>query len=169
MPAQGGGCWSGYAFTYADNYGTLVVPTYPAPGFSTCGAPCVLKITGNLVAVSGSNLSYAGLGFDLGQPAGSTTNQTVTPKGSGLTFNFANSAATGVVLRANLTDGSTTWCTDVSSSPAVVPYSTFHVNCFSNPPGAAYAKEPINAIQMTLVGGPTSSAINLTLTSVTEN
>ena len=53
--------------------------------------------------------------FDLGQPAGSTTNQTVTPKGSGLTFNFANSAATGVVLRANLTDGSTTWCTDVSS------------------------------------------------------
>ena len=43
------------------------------------------------------------------------------------------------------------------------------MNCFSNPPGAAYAKQPINAIQMTLVGGPTSSAINLTLTSVTEN
>ncbi len=117
--------------------------------FSTCGTPCMLKMTGNIVAVTGSMYSYAGLGFNLGQtPAGGTTNTPVTPKGNGLTFNFSNTTTgTGLVLRAQLTNGTLTWCTNITTSPAVIPYSSFKVACYDAAPGAAYAKEPITQIR----------------------
>ena len=139
--------------------------------FSTCGTPCMLKMTGNIVAVAGSMYSYAGLGFNLGQtPAGGTTNTPVTPKGTGLTFNFSNTTTgTGLVLRAQVTNGTLTWCTNITTSPAVIPYSSFKVACYDPTPGAAYAKEPITQIQLNLAGGTTAGAINITLNSVTEN
>ena len=167
MPVTQGGCWTGYPFTYADTYGTMALPA----SFATCGAGCMLKLTGNIVPVAAPNYSYAGLGFNLGQtPAGGTTNTPVTPKGTGLTFNFTNATTgTGLVLRAQLTNGTTTWCTNITTSPAVVPYSSFTVNCFNTPPGAAYAKEPITQIQMNLAGGTTAGTMNITLNSVTEN
>jgi hypothetical protein len=167
MPVTQSGCWSGYPFTYADTYGTTAMPM----SFATCGMPCMLKLTGNIVPVAAPNYSYAGLGFNLGQtPAGGTTNTPVTPKGTGLTFNFANTTTgTGLVLRAQLTNGTTTWCTNITSSPAVVPYSSFTVNCYNTPPGMAYAKEPITQIQLNLAGGTTAGTMNITLNSVTEN
>jgi hypothetical protein len=168
MPVQGGNCWSGYPYTYADTFGTAVMPMSPTPGFSTCGAGCMLKMTGNIVAVAGMNYSYAGMGFNLGQTSSGSTNTPVAPRGSGLTFNFANTTGGGVVLRAQVTNGTSTWCTDITTSPAVIPYSSFHVACYNTPPGAAYAKEPITAIEMNLAGGTMAGAINLTLTSVTE-
>jgi hypothetical protein len=131
----------------------------------------MLRMTGTLVAVSGSMYSYAGMGFNLGQtPAGGPTNTPVTPRGSGLVINFTNSTTgTGVVLRAQVTDGPTnTWCTTVTTSPASIPYSSFRKACYDAAPGAAYNKEPINAIQLNLAGGTTSGAINLTINSVTE-
>ncbi len=101
----------------------------------------MLRMTGNIVAVSGSNYSYAGMGFNLGQPLGGTTNTPVTPRGTGLTFNFSNaSTGTGLVLRAQVTNGTTTWCTNITSSPAVVPYSSFTVNCYNTPPGMRLRK-----------------------------
>ena len=62
-----------------------------------------------------------------------------------------------------------TWCTNVTTSPAVIPYSSFKVACYDAAPGAAYAKEPITQIQLNLAGGTTAGAINITLNSVTEN
>jgi hypothetical protein len=127
-------------------------------------------MTGMIGAVSGTVYPYAGIGFSLGQTlTGGTANPPVTPKGSGLTFNFANSTSAGVVLRAQITNGTTTWCTDVTASPANIPYGTFKVNCYNSPPGAAYAKEPINQIQLNLAGGTAAGTINLTWMSVTEN
>jgi hypothetical protein len=165
MPVQGGACWSGYPYTYADAFGSMVMPA-PMAAFTTA----MLKLTGNIAAVSGTMYSYAGIGFSLGQTAGGTTNTPMTPKGSGLTFNFANSTTgAGVVLRAQVTNGTSTWCTDITGSTANIPYSSFHVSCYNTPPGAAYAKEPITAIEMNLAGGTAPGTINLTLTSVTEN
>ncbi len=167
MPVTQSGCWSGYPFTYADTYGTTAMPM----SFATCGMPCMLKLTGNIVPVAMPNYSFAGLGFNLGQtPAGGTTNTPVTPKGTGLTFNFSNTTTgTGLVLRAQITNGTTTWCTNITSSPAVVPYSSFTVACYNTPPGMAYAKEPITQIQLNLAGGTTAGTMNITLNSVTEN
>jgi hypothetical protein len=166
MPVSGGGCWTGYPFTYADMYGTMVMPT----SFAACGAGCMLRMTGSIVAVSGTMYSYAGMGFNLGQtPAGGTTNTPVTPRGSGLTFNFSNTTTGGVTLRAQITNGTMTWCTNVTTSPASIPYSSFTVDCYNTPPGAAYAKQPITQIQMNLAGGTAAGTIGVTLMSVTEN
>jgi hypothetical protein len=167
MPVTQSGCWTGYPYTYADTFGSMVMPA----SFSTCGMPCMLKMTGSIVAVSGTMYSYAGMGFNLGQtPAGGTTNTPVTPKGSGLTLTFANSTTgTGVVMRAQVKSASMTWCTNVTTSPAVIPYSSFKVACYDAAPGAAYAKEPINAIELNFAGGTAAGSINVTLTSVTEN
>jgi hypothetical protein len=165
MPVSQGGCWTGYPFTYGDMYGTMVMPM----SFSTCGMPCMLRMTGSIVAVSGTMYSYAGMGFNLGQtPAGGMTNTPVTPRGSGLTFNFANSTTGGVTLRAQVTNGTTTWCTNVTTSPAAVPYSSFKINCYDATPGASYNKEPITQIQLNLAGGMMAGTINVTLNSVTE-
>lgn len=162
MPVQGG-CWSGYPYTYADAFGSMVMPA-PMAAFTTN----MLKETGTIVAVAGSNYSYAGIGFSLGQTATGETPALVTPKGSGLTINFANSTTGGVVLRAQVTNGTVTWCKDVTTSPAVIPYSDFHVTCYG-PVGAAYNKEPIKGIELNLAGGTMAGTINLTITSVTEN
>jgi hypothetical protein len=93
----------------------------------------------------------------------------VTPRGSGLTINFTNgTTGTGVVLRAQVTDGPNTWCTTVTTSPASIPYGSFKKACYDATPGAAYNKEPITQIQLNLAGGTTAGTINLAFTSVTE-
>lgn len=173
MPVKGGACWSGYAYTYADAFGTAVVPMSPTPGFSTCGMPCNLTMTGNIVAVSGSNYSYAGLGFNLGDSAtGGTTHPTVVPTGSGLTIAFSNTTPSSLALRAQITDGTdtNTWCYTVTgSSPVTIPYGSFMQTCYNPTPGPAYAKQPINAIQLQIAGGTAPGALGVTITSVSEN
>ena len=98
MPAKGGACWSGYAYTF-DDATSVVSPVSPTPGFSACGDPCVLTMTGT-VAASGTTYPYVGLAYNLGQSqSGGTTNTAVTPTGSGLTFTFAETAPAGSALR----------------------------------------------------------------------
>lgn len=172
MPAQGGACWSGYAYTYVDSYGSTVMPMSPTPGFSTCGMPCNLTITGMIMAVTGTSYTYEGLGFNLGDTStGGTTHPTVTPKGSGLTIAFANTTPSTLPLRAQISDGTNNWCYTVSgASPVTIPYGSFNTKCYDSPPdGTAYAKNPINTIQLQIAGGTTSGAVNVTISSVTEN
>jgi hypothetical protein len=165
MPAKGGACFSGYPYTYADSYGTMVMPM-PMTAFTTA----MLKLTGSIVAVSGSMYSYAGIGFSVGQTGSGDPPTLVTPKGTGLTVTFTNgTTGTGVALRFQVTNGTTTWCKDVTTSPATVLYTDFHVSCYNATPGAAYAMEPIKGIELNLAGGTAAGTINLTINSVTEN
>ena len=168
MPAKGGACWSGYGYTYGDKYGTTFLPA----DFSACGEPCKLTETGNIVAVSGTMYSFIGLGFNLGDSSsGGTAHPTVTPTGTGLTFTFTDTAPAGTAFRAQITDGTTTWCYTVTgASPVTVPYASFNTMCYDSPPdGTAYAKAPINAIQLQVAGGTAGGAVSITITSVTEN
>ncbi len=171
MPSKAGTCWSGYAYTYVDTYGSTVSPSSPTPGYSACGSPCSLTMTGNILAVTGTNYSFEGLGFGLGQIAGGTANAEVAPSGTGLTIAFANTTPATLPLRAQITDGTTTWCYTVTgASPVTIPYASFNTKCYDTPPdGTAYAKAPINAIQLQIAGGTTAGAVNVTITSVTEN
>jgi len=171
MPSKSGACWSGYAYTYVDTYGSTVSPSSPTPGYSACGSPCNLTMTGNILAVTGTNYSYEGLGFGLGQIAGGTANAEVAPSGTGLTIAFANTTPASLPLRAQITDGTTTWCYTVTGgSPATIPYASFNTKCYDSPPdGTGYAKAPINAIQLQIAGGTAAGAVNVTITSVTEN
>jgi hypothetical protein len=168
MPAKGSACWSGYGYTYADTYGTTFMPA----DFSACGEPCKLTETGNIKAVTGTMYSFIGLGFNLGDSSsGGTVHPTVTPTGTGLTFTFADTAPTGTAFRAQITDGTTTWCYTVTgASPVTVPYGMFNTMCYDTPPdGTAYSKQPINAIQLQVAGGTMGGATSITITSVTEN
>ena len=164
MPAKGGACWSGYPYTYQDAFGTMVMPA-PMAAWTTA----TLKMTGSLAAQSGTMYPYAGVGFSIGQTASGTPGL-MTPTGTGLTFNFANSTTgAGIALRAQVTNGTTTWCKDITTSPVTIMYSDFHVTCYNATPGAAYAKEPIKGIELNLAGGTAAGTINLTITSITEN
>ena len=163
MPVSGG-CFSGYPYTYADSYGSMVMPA-PMAAFTTN----MLKLTGNIVAVSGSNYSYAGIGFSVGQSSGGETPTLVAPKGNGLVFNVTNSTTgAGVAIRVQVTNGTTTWCNTVTSFPATLKYSDFTVNCYT-PGGAAYNKEPIKGIEVNIAGGTAAGTINLQINSITEN
>jgi hypothetical protein len=169
MPAVGGGCWSGYGFVYADKFGSTFMPA----DFTMCGTPCKLGITGTIAAVSGTSYTYEGLGFSLGDPqtGGGTTHPDITPRGSGLTIAFTNTTPATLPLRAQLLDSTgTTWCyTITGASPVTIPYSSFTQECYNTPPGLAYAKNPIDRIELQVAGGTAMGAVDLTITSVTEN
>jgi len=168
MPAVGGGCWTGFASDGGDAGSTIM------PGsFSTCGSPCMLTMTGTLNASNMAN-SYAGysyLGFNVGQDSGGTAVAAVTPKGSGVTVTFTNTSSAPTVrvaLNADST-GTTSWCAAVTTSPATVAYTAFTQQCYNTPTGAAYAKQPIVSVQLSVPGGATSGPVNVTLVSVKEN
>jgi hypothetical protein len=167
MPAVGGGCWTGFASDGGDAGSTIMPGT-----FATCGSPCMLTMTGTLNASTAAN-SYAGysyLGFNIGQDSGGAAVAAVAPKGSGITVTFTNTSAAPVVrvaLNADAT-GTTSWCAPVTTSPATIPYTSFTQACYT-PGGAAYAKQPIMSIQLSVPGGATSGPVNVTLVSVKEN
>jgi hypothetical protein len=167
MPAVGGGCWTGFASDGGDAGSTIM----PGP-FSSCGANCMLTMTGTLNASNAAN-SYAGysyLGFNIGQDSSGGTATAVKPKGSGVTVTFTNTSAAPVIRVALNADaaGTTSWCAPVTSSPATIPYSSFTQACY-NAGGAAYALQPIVSVQLSVPGGATSGPVNVTLVSVKEN
>jgi hypothetical protein len=160
MPVKGGTCWSGYVYTFGDTYGSTFLPATPTS----------LMSMGNIVAVSGSRFSFAGLAFNLGQStSGGSANKLVTPTGSGLTFNYTATYPTGVTLRVQISDGTSTWCATAVNGQAI-PYTTFNTKCYDTPAdGTAYTKQPINSIQLQLAGGTGSGAYTLSISSVVEN
>jgi hypothetical protein len=144
------------------------------PGtFSSCTMPCMLTMTGTLNASTMAN-SYAGysyLGFNIGQDSVGGAATTVTPKGSGITVTYTNTSAAPTVRVALNVDaaGATSYCAAVTSSPATIKYTAFTEQCYNPMPGPAYAKTPIISVQLSVPGGPTSTAVNVTLVSVVEN
>jgi len=164
MPVTGG-CFTGYPYTYADSTSTVM----PAPMASFTTA--MLKLTGTIAANAPPTYTYAGIGFSVAQSSGGEPPATVTPKGNGLVFNVTNSTSgTGVVVRAQVTDGTTPYCKDVTSFPATIAYTDFHATCYANPQGAAYSKTiPIKGIELNIAGGTAAGTINLQINSITEN
>jgi hypothetical protein len=144
--------------------------------YATCGAVCPLTAMGTVTSSTLANnyVVYAGIGFKINQamnamgPDGSVG--LVTPTGSGLTFSFIETTGAGVVLRAEISDGTTRWCHNLGSSPSTITYSSFNTACWDSPPdGTAYSKQPINEIQFIVVPVGSSAAYNVSLTSVVEN
>jgi hypothetical protein len=169
MPASGGACWHGYAYTFHDALGTTT--TSPTT-FAGCGSPCSLAVTGTIGASTAANSygTYAGVGFALNQDVGGTgTSGTVSPHGTGLTVTFDNAFSTAG-LQVVLSDGTNNWCSIVVSSPATILYSAFNTKCYDTPvDGTAYAKQPITGIQLDVPGGAVSMVYGLSLIKVVEN
>jgi hypothetical protein len=174
-PAAGGSCWHGYAYNFADSNGTTISPG-TSMTYATCGTVCPLTAAGTVTASTTANsyAAYAGIGFKINQPASAlgpdTSISSLTPAGSGLTVSFTGTVGSGVVLRAEISDGTTRWCHNLGSSPTTLAYSSFNTACWDTPAdGQAYAKQPINEFQFIVVGGSLSAAYNVSLTGVVEN
>ncbi len=164
-PAVAGACWHGYAFTGSDS-GSALSPL----NFSTCGTPCMLRISGTVgpATLANNYLGYAYLGINLGQDISTTGTPTITPAGSSLTVTFA--ASTGSLpLRAQLTAGSTQYCYAITAaSPITIPYTAFKTECWATT-GTAYAKQPIQNFQLVVPGGATATSVSVTILSIMEN
>ncbi len=164
MPAKNGACWSGYAFAGGDSTSTVM---FPGGGKDFSMSMGRLEISGTVGSATGQNM-YAGnvfFGFNVGQVVGSSTVGTITPTGTSLTITCTGCATP--MMRAELFDNSTTWCANLTSGTAI-PYSSFTQECYSIPPGAAYAKQPISAIEIEIPGASMAATYDLTVLSVTE-
>jgi hypothetical protein len=171
MPASGGGCWRGYAFTFTEtpNCGSTITPK----DFSTCSTTCALMASGMVASATATN-SYCGvvgLGFSINQPPGTSTPATLAPTGNGIKVAFSETA-TALKFRVQLRDDSTStgYCYEVTgTSPVMIPYGMFNTKCYDSPPdGVAYAKTPFTSVQILIAGGAAATAFNMTLTSVSE-
>ena len=166
-PAAGGGCWHGYSFAGGDT-GSTITPK----DFSTCGTPCMLKMSGTVGPATMAN-SYVGvayIGFNLGQDNGATTVPTVTPTGTGVTVTFSATTAT-LPLRAQLSGtGSTFWCFNITgASPQTIPYGMFNTACWDNS-GTAYAKQPITNFELVVPGGAAATpGVSVQISNLKEN
>ena len=158
------GCWHGYAFAGGDT-GSLVMPT----SFATCGAGCQLRVSGTLGPATAAN-NYSGvvyLGFNLNQAAGSSTlGGRVTPTGTSLQVTYTKVSGPTIV-RIQIQSGSTRWCAQLAGSPVNIPYATFNTACWDMT-GSAYAKQPIESVQLVAPGGAAAVPIDMTLVSVKD-
>jgi hypothetical protein len=162
------GCWNGYAYSGGDAGSMLTTPT----SFGTCGMPCMLRVAGTLGPANAANL-YAGvvyLGFNVNQAAGTTTPGVIAPTGTGLQVTYTKTAGPATIRVQIQTAGgasATRWCANLTASPATIPYSMFNTQCWDNL-GTAYAKQPIEAIQLVAPGGEAAQAIDMTFVSVKD-
>jgi hypothetical protein len=157
------GCWNGYASAGGD-VGTMVMPTT----FAACGMGCMLRTSGMLGPANAAN-AYAGfafLGFNVNQPIGTSTFSTIAPTGTSLVITYTKTAGPATI-RVQLQGGATRWCANLMASPATIPYTMFNTACWDNT-GTAYAKQPIDAVQLVAPGGETVQAIDITLVSVKD-
>jgi len=165
MPAKGGACWSGYAFGGGDKSSTV---TFPGGGTDFSKSMGKLELTGTVGSATADNM-YAGnvyFGFNIGQTAGASSSGKVTPTGTGLTITCTG--CTTPMMRAQIGDGTTTWCANLTSGTPIA-YTAFTQQCYNATPGAAYAKAPINSIQISIPGTAMAAPFDLTLMSVVEN
>jgi hypothetical protein len=159
------GCMHGYAFSGGDTGSTLTTPT----SFATCGANCMLRVAGTLGPATEANM-YAGvvyLGFNVNQAAGSTTAMTLVPTGTSLVVTYTKVSGPATI-RVQIQTAATRWCADLTASPATIAYTTFNTTCWAPAMGVAYAKEPIEAIQLVAPGGEAATPIDMTLVSVKD-
>jgi hypothetical protein len=170
-PGASGTCLHGYAFAGGDA-GSTITPK----DFATCGASCMLKMSGSVGAATAAN-NYAGnayLGFSVGQDSSGSAPATIKPKGSSLTVTFTATTG-GLPLRLQLaadTTGAVFWCytiTSPASGSVTVPYAMFNKACWDNS-GAAYANEAFMSLEMSVPGGAmATSGVSVAITGVKEN
>jgi hypothetical protein len=157
------GCWHGHAYAGGDT-GSTIMPQ----SFAMCGANCMLRASGTLGPANAAN-SYAGLmfiGFNIDQPAGSSTVGARAPTGTNLIITYTK-AVGPATLRVQLDDGATRWCANLTASPAMIPYTMFNTACWDNT-GTAYAKQPVRSVLLVVSGIETAQPIDLTFVSVRD-
>jgi hypothetical protein len=158
-------CWYGYAYAGGD-VGSSVTPAT----FANCGVGCMLRASGTLGPANAQN-SYSGvafLGFNINQAAGSTTFSTRAPTGSSLVVQYTK-AAGPAAIRVQLGAGTSRWCANLTASPQTIPYGMFNSACWDNS-GTAYAKQPIETVQLILPGPDAATGVpfDVTLVSVRD-
>jgi hypothetical protein len=156
MPAVGGECWHGYAYTGADNLSSAA----PA-SFDACGGGCVLSVAG---MVEEGSTAYAYLGLRLNESVDRVTKGSVTPQGSKLVLNLT---LTGPEMYVFLESETTRWCAPLNAGEVTIPYAEFNTSCWDNS-GSTYAKQPIKSVLLEVPGNVGAQSYSITLQSMQE-
>jgi hypothetical protein len=104
-------------------------------------APNAACTAGTLTQLDNASLYYgAGVGFDLGPPVGGGSPAPVQLGGSGVTVKLSNVPAGGARLQVVV--AGVTYCADILSNPATIPWTDFAYQCYAFPPGASLGAPP---------------------------
>ena len=134
--------------------------------------PLIGKPLGDYALVRELGRGSAGvvyLGFNVNQPAGSSTFTTLAPAGTSLVVTYTKVSGPATI-RVQIQAGANRWCANLTASPATIPYTSFNLMCWETAPPAtgAYAKQPIEAVQLVAPGGEMAQPIDMTLVSVKD-
>jgi hypothetical protein len=170
-PMAGGACWHGYAFAGGDATSTV---TFPGGGTDFSKSMGTLKLSGTVGSATEEN-NYAGnvfFGVNLNQAASSSAKATVTPTGTSLAVTYSGGA--GPMMRVQLqapggdSDATKRWCSPLTTSGTAIAYTSFMTECWDGGAQVAYAKQPIEAVLITIPGGAEDAAFDVTLTGIKE-
>ena len=149
--------WHGFAWTGAgpDNVSTI----QPA-GFSALTAGARLCASGT-VGADPDYAGYAMIGVNVGQDntgADDPPNAAIVPQGTGLYVSVTNNASNSLRIQIQDALGGDNadhrWCA-LYNGPGVIPWTRFNTACWDDS-GAAYAREPINAVLVAVPGDNTN-------------
>ena len=158
------GTCGGYAFAFASigakaAAGSVTIAPCSDTTQPGCAGATVTKFadttklcaTGSVGVDPGYN-STAGFGFNMNQGPTSTTAGSMAQHGTGLQISFT-AGTKPAVLRAQISNGTTDFCYDISAktSPVQIPWGQFNSACWDAAPAAANAlpaTAPIAKVQL---------------------
>jgi hypothetical protein len=126
------GDMKGYAYASIDALGTTVTP----PDFTMLKAGEALCVSGTVVADAGYG-GYLTIGVNANTNTAGVAGPALVPTGTGIMVTVDNKL--GTFLRVTITGGDTKgYCTTLTGSGGVIPWASFHDQCYANPMGAAF-------------------------------
>ncbi|HEX7476497.1 MAG TPA: hypothetical protein VF331_01695 [Polyangiales bacterium] len=163
------GAWHGYAWTNAAGTGSTIMPK----DFSAraAGAPyCVSGTVGASTDFSG--LALLGVNLNQAQTGVNPPLMSVTPTSAGLNINVMNKGTSPLRVQIQGPMGATVatdrWCAPVVGSGGFIPWTSFNTKCW-DASGTAYAKQPLQQVQVMVPGGMTAPiAFDFCLVSIGE-
>jgi hypothetical protein len=113
-----------------------------------------------VVATNPSYISYAGVGINVNQTAGSSTDSSVnslTIDSTYITLSFSNDSQSPLRLQLNDSAGDN-WCYDITgySSPATIPLESFNTHCWDNSGDPFKPGTAITSLSLVVPGDSTS-------------
>jgi len=167
------GTLCGYAWTAVNGEGEPIDPPCTTSDGSDCFMGATICASAEIPANDPENSVYTGamVGWNVGQPSGTSTAGTWVATGTGITVNYTATGATGEV-RVMVQSGSTDYCA-VATSGQAIPWASFTKECWTGGAmsPAFSAGSPIKAIVVQVNGSDTAaqSVSALCLESVTVN
>jgi hypothetical protein len=166
--SRAGGTWMGYAYTATDLKSATTITPAEVAGGSLCASGTVAG-TADYSAVAMLELNLNQASADAGGPFVSPR-LTWSPSGGGIFYSVSNTH--GSTLRIQIqaaggdTDPSKRWCSPITSSSGVIPWSTFNTACWDGSGTNYDGTTPLQSAMVVVPGYLTPVRFNFCLNSM---